>query len=63
MAGVNTRVVNRSNALLGYAYGTDFVYSEKLAVKGIIAAWLVSIAMPLISLTLPISPVLLGHIF
>jgi short subunit dehydrogenase-like uncharacterized protein len=28
MAPVNTRVVHRSNALLGHAYGEDFVYSE-----------------------------------
>ena len=28
MAAINTRVVRRSNALLGYAWGTDFRYSE-----------------------------------
>ncbi len=28
MAAVNTRVVRRSNALLGYVYGRDFRYSE-----------------------------------
>lgn len=28
MAGVNTRVVRRSNALLGYPYGHDFRYEE-----------------------------------
>ena len=28
MAAVNTRVVRRSNALLGYRYGADFRYSE-----------------------------------
>ena len=28
MAGVNTRVVRRSNALLGYRYGNDFRYHE-----------------------------------
>ncbi len=28
MAGINTRVVRRSNALLGYAYGREFRYSE-----------------------------------
>jgi short subunit dehydrogenase-like uncharacterized protein len=28
MAGVNTRVVRRSNALQGYAYGEDFRYDE-----------------------------------
>ncbi len=30
MAGVNTKVVRRSNALLGYAYGKDFRYDEAL---------------------------------
>ncbi|MCA9621193.1 MAG: saccharopine dehydrogenase, partial [Myxococcales bacterium] len=28
MAAINTRVVRRSNALLGYAYGRDFRYAE-----------------------------------
>jgi short subunit dehydrogenase-like uncharacterized protein len=28
MAGINTRIVRRSNALLGYPYGRDFRYSE-----------------------------------
>ena len=31
MAGINTRIVRRSNALLGYAYGTDFRYSEAMS--------------------------------
>lgn len=31
MASVNTRVVRRSNALLGYAYGKDFRYQEVTA--------------------------------
>jgi short subunit dehydrogenase-like uncharacterized protein len=30
MAGVDTRVVRRTNALLGYAYGTDFRYDEAM---------------------------------
>lgn len=30
MAGVNTRVVHRSNALSDYSYGTDFRYDEAL---------------------------------
>jgi short subunit dehydrogenase-like uncharacterized protein len=35
MAAINTRVVRRSNALLGYAYGDDFNYDEAtLAPKG-----------------------------
>lgn len=31
MAPINTRVVRRSNALLDYAYGRDFRYSESIA--------------------------------
>jgi short subunit dehydrogenase-like uncharacterized protein len=30
MAAINTRNVHRSNALLGHAYGEDFVYDEML---------------------------------
>lgn len=28
MAAINTRIVNRSNALMGYPYGNDFIYDE-----------------------------------
>ena len=28
MAGINTRIVHRSNALSGFAYGKDFIYDE-----------------------------------
>lgn len=30
MAGINTKIVHRSNALSNYAYGTDFVYDETM---------------------------------
>jgi short subunit dehydrogenase-like uncharacterized protein len=30
MAGINTRVVHRSNALSGFAYGRDFLYDEAM---------------------------------
>jgi len=30
MAGINTKVVRRTNALLGYAYGKDFRYDEAI---------------------------------
>jgi short subunit dehydrogenase-like uncharacterized protein len=33
MAAINTRVVRRSNALQGYAYGKDFRYSEVMGFK------------------------------
>jgi short subunit dehydrogenase-like uncharacterized protein len=31
MAAINTRIVRRSNALLGYAYGNDFLYAERMS--------------------------------
>ncbi|MEO7326967.1 MAG: saccharopine dehydrogenase NADP-binding domain-containing protein, partial [Minicystis sp.] len=34
MAAINTRIVRRSNALTGHAYGKQFRYSEKLSFKG-----------------------------
>lgn len=38
MAGMNTKVVHRSNALSNYAYGTQFVYDETMLTgKGLIA--------------------------
>ncbi len=53
MAGINTKVVRRSNALSGYAYGNDFRYDEatmsgkgfKGRMKGIMSA------LPLILMT------------
>jgi short subunit dehydrogenase-like uncharacterized protein len=38
MASVNTRVVRRSNALLGYAYGRQFKYAEVMGMKNLVAA-------------------------
>ena len=38
MAAVNTRVVRRSNALLNFAWGTDFHYNEATLCKSRIAA-------------------------
>lgn len=42
MAGINTRIVRRSNALMGFAYGKDFQYKEVMATakgaKGYMAA-------------------------
>jgi short subunit dehydrogenase-like uncharacterized protein len=42
MAGVNTRIVHRSNALSDYAYGVDFLYDESMRMgkgfKGSLAA-------------------------
>ncbi len=39
MAGINTRVVRRSNALLDYAWGKDFSYREVMAMKRGFRGW------------------------
>ena len=49
MAAINTRVVRRTNALLGYLYGEDFRYSEAMSFgpgpKGFLTASAVTAAM------------------
>jgi short subunit dehydrogenase-like uncharacterized protein len=49
MAAINTRIVRRSNALLGYAYGKDFRYSEAMSFgsgpKGFLTATAVTAAL------------------
>lgn len=39
MAGINTRVVRRSNALLGYKYGKDFRYREVMSLPKGFRGW------------------------
>ena len=46
MAGINTRVVRRTNALLGFPYGRDFRYDEATLVPGgFLAASAMSLGM------------------
>jgi short subunit dehydrogenase-like uncharacterized protein len=45
MAGINTKVVRRSHALLGYPYGRDFQYREAVMTSGGIAGWLKASAL------------------
>jgi short subunit dehydrogenase-like uncharacterized protein len=40
MAGINTKVVRRSHALLGYPYGKDFRYREAVMMGGKRSNWL-----------------------
>lgn len=40
MAPINTKVVRRSNALLGYPYGRDFRYDEAMDMGGGPAGWM-----------------------
>lgn len=40
MAAINTRIVRRSNALLDYAYGREFLYSEAVSTGKRFGGWL-----------------------
>lgn len=57
MAGINTRVVRRSHALLGWPYGTDFRYSECTltgdGLAGRLKAYLTSIPLGLLMAAKP----------
>lgn len=60
MAGVNTRVVRRTNALMQYAYGKDFRYSEAMLMgngpSGYMKAMTVAAVSGLVMLTAAFSP-------
>jgi short subunit dehydrogenase-like uncharacterized protein len=45
MAGINTKVVRRSHALLGYPYGRDFRYREAVMMGKGASSWLKASAM------------------
>jgi short subunit dehydrogenase-like uncharacterized protein len=45
MAGINTRVVRRSNALMKYAYGQDFRYSEAMLMGNGPAGYMKAVAL------------------
>ena len=45
MAAINTRIVRRSNALLDYAYGKNFLYSEATGTGSGAGGWLKSAMM------------------
>lgn len=45
MAGINTRVVRRSQALLGYPYGRDFRYREAVMMGDGMSGWIKGSAM------------------
>jgi len=60
MAGINTRVVRRSNALLNYSYGREFRYSEAILTGsgpgGYIKALLVALGTGLMGLLAALGP-------
>jgi short subunit dehydrogenase-like uncharacterized protein len=45
MAAINTRIVRRSNALLDYAYGSNFRYSEATSTGSGLGGWAKSVMM------------------
>ncbi|WP_166268873.1 saccharopine dehydrogenase family protein [Marinobacter caseinilyticus] len=49
MAGINTRIVHRSNALMGAAYGKEFTYDEAMmtgkGIKGRLAAYTITVGL------------------
>lgn len=55
MAGINTRIVRRSNALMDFRYGRDFRYAESMAtdsgVSGYIAAQGISVGIKSMAVT------------
>ncbi len=61
MDTVNSRVVHRSNALLGYPYGRDFRYEERMVVGkgafGFVRAETMSLGLALGSRALPYGPI------
>jgi short subunit dehydrogenase-like uncharacterized protein len=59
MAGINTRVVRRSNALLNYAWGEDFNYDEAVLAegKGALQSKLAALAMTAGTNALALAPV------
>jgi len=47
MAGVNTKIVRRSNALAAYPYGREFTYRESVLAGGGVSGWLKGATMTL----------------
>ena len=45
MSGVNTRVVRRSNALMGFLYGDNFKYSEAYSLSKGFSGFIKSLSM------------------
>jgi short subunit dehydrogenase-like uncharacterized protein len=60
MAACNSRIVRRTNALLGYVYGRDFRYDEAIATgkgfKGLVAASGISLGTAAMFVTLGLRP-------
>jgi len=48
MQAIDTRVVNRSNAVMNWQYGQNFIYNESVVVPNAILAVLTSLAFPVV---------------
>lgn len=57
MAGINTRVVHRSNALSDYSYGAEFRYEEAIVTKGKGVARVATWGMGALMIGLAIPPI------
>lgn len=57
MAAINTRVVRRSNALMGWPYGRDFRYDEAMAAPGPLRAHAIAAGMNAFALGASTRPV------
>jgi short subunit dehydrogenase-like uncharacterized protein len=52
MQAIDTRIVNRSNALKNWQYGKNFVYKEGMVMPNMLTAVLASLAVPLVGVLL-----------
>lgn len=48
--GIDTRIVNRSNAVSNFSYGKSFVYSERQLHRGLLPALLTTVALAMFQL-------------
>eukprot|EP01034_Spumella_vulgaris_P022746 gene22746-28904_t len=62
MQAIDTRIVNRSNALSNFKYGPHFVFTERMKVPNALVAAVVTLAMPVMLLFFlnPLGRALLG---
>lgn len=56
MQAIDTRIVNRSNAISGWSYGESFVYYERMMAKNFFVAALVTFALAIVDVLLLLPP-------
>lgn len=57
MQAIDTRIVNRSNALSGWSYGESFVYFERMKAKNFLIAFLITVVMGFLNVLVLVPPV------